>query len=109
MKKGLKIASLALALAMALSCGMVASAEETSQEIPTPKNSKTVKANGDGTYDVSLSFEGSITQETNIKNTTADVVLVADRSPSMNRDGKWDSLKKAVDVLSKKMLPEGNR
>lgn len=107
MKKGLKIASLALALAMALSCGMVASAEETSQEIPTPKNSKTVKANGDGTYDVSLSFEGSVTQETNIKNTTADVVLVADRSPSMNRDGKWDSLKKAVDVLSKKMLPEG--
>lgn len=104
MKKGLKIASLVLALSMALSCGIVASAEETSQEVPAPKNSKTVKANGDGTYDVSLSFEGKVSTERSAG--VADVVLVADRSPSMKSSNKWNSLKKAVNVLTDKILPE---
>lgn len=104
MKKGLKIASLALALSMVLSCGIVASAEETSQEVPAPKNSKTVKANGDGTYDVSLSFEGKVSTETSAG--VADVVLVADRSPSMKSSNKWNSLKNAVNVLTDKILPE---
>lgn len=107
MKKGLKIASLALALSMALSCGMVASAEETAQETPTPENSKTVKANDDGTYDVSLSFEGKVSTETNTKYVTSDVVIVADRSPSMEDNNKWDSLKQAVNILTDKILPDG--
>lgn len=104
MKKGLKIASLVLALSMALSCGIVASAEETAQEVPAHKNSKTVKANGDGTYDVSLSFEGKVSTEKSAS--MADVVLVADRSPSMDLFDKWDSLKQAVNVLTDKILPE---
>lgn len=106
MRKSLKITSLAVAMSMALGFGAVASAEETTGDIPAPQNSKTVKANDDGTYDVALSFEGKVSTETNVKFTTSDVVIVADRSPSMNRDGKWDSLTQAVDVLVDKILPD---
>lgn len=111
MKKGLKIASLVMAMSLALSCGIAVSAEEAVQEAPVPKNSKTVKANGDGTYDIALSFEGKISTERSIN--SADVVLIADRSGSMNSNTissdpniktSWDSLKNAVNILSDKIL-----
>ena len=114
MKKGLKIASLVMAISLALSCGIVVSAEEAVQEAPVPKNSKTVKANDDGTYDVALSFEGKVNTEKSTS--SADVVLIADRSGSMNNDTissnpnietRWDALKNAVDVLSDKILMDG--
>lgn len=107
MRKSLKITSLAVAMSMALGFGAVASAEETTGDVPAPKNSKTVKANDDGTYDIALSFEGNVSTETSTKFTTSDVVIVADRSPSMEYDDKWDSLKQAVDVLADKILPDG--
>lgn len=114
MKKGLKIASLVMAMSLALSCSIAVSAEEAVQEAPVPKNSKTVKANDDGTYDVALSFEGKVNTEKSTS--SADVVLIADRSGSMNNDTissnpnietRWDALKNAVDVLSDKILMDG--
>lgn len=115
MKKGLKITSLALAMSMALGCGIVVSAEETTEETPTPQMSKTVKANDDGTYDVELSVKGSVSTETSVKYTQSDVVIIADHSGSMSSSTsssnpdiltRWDSLENAVGILADKVLAE---
>ena len=46
-----------------------------------PRSSKTVKANGDGTYDITLEIEGVSSQKTDV--TKANVVVVYDTSGSM--------------------------
>lgn len=115
MKKGLKITSLALVMSMALGCGIVASADEGTEEVPAPAMSKTVKANEDGSYDVEISVKGSVSTETSVKYTQSDVVIIADHSGSMdsyttssNSDirTRWDSLENAVGILADKVLAE---
>lgn len=108
MRKGLKLTSLIVAASVALGFGVVASAAE---EIPAPQNSKTVNANDDGTYDVSLSVVGSVDTQVSTESVSSDVVLIADRSGSMDDTDsgditRWESLKNAVDVLTEKVLPE---
>ncbi len=53
--------------------------EQPAGEVPASK--KTVKSNGDGTYDITLEIEGKSSTETTV--TEADVVLVYDMSASM--------------------------
>lgn len=110
MKKNLKLTSAALALSMLFSVNAVATASATDtskDDVPAPKNSKAVRANEDGTYDVAVSFEGNVDTEVSTTVYASDVVLIADRSGSMS-GSRWESLKDAVDVLTSKMLPENS-
>ncbi|MBQ7802554.1 hypothetical protein IJ380_01680 [Candidatus Saccharibacteria bacterium] len=55
-----------------------------------PKSSKTVKANGDGTYDITLEIEGK--SSTSQTGGGANVVIVMDTSASMSEYFSWHNI-----------------
>ena len=78
-----------------------------------PEHHKTIQANGDGTYDLTLSVTGDV--EESQTSTPVDVVVVVDCSTSMNegiggRDGRsrMQAAHDAVSSLANKLLTEQN-
>lgn len=78
-----------------------------------PEHHKTIKANGDGTYDLTLSVTGD--SEESQTSTPIDVVVVVDTSTSMNEGiGGWDRKSRmeaahdAVSSLANSLLTEAN-
>lgn len=71
-----------------------------------PKSLKTVKANGDGTYDITLEIEGVSSEQTEA--TKANVVVVLDTSGSMSGQTPYGSrlqvAKDAINGLASQLL-----
>lgn len=63
-----------------------ATAAATDAELGVPAHSKTVKANGDGTYTISLNVTGDSQESSEQNRQPIDIVVVADTSGSMNED-----------------------
>ncbi len=61
---------------------LTAFAEESTNPIGVPKNSKTVTPNGDGTYDITIKIDGVSSEQDEA--TKANVVVVLDTSGSMD-------------------------
>lgn len=116
MKKWKQALALVLALVMALSLMALPSfaegeetggAESTQPEWPNEgaiqlnKEAKPVQGK-DGVYEITLTIEGK-----NYK-TTSDVVLVIDKSGSMNDDDKLRDTKKAAIAFGEKLLTKGS-
>lgn len=116
MKKWKQALALVLALVMALSLVALPSfaegeetggAESTQPEWPNEgaiqlnKEAKPVQGK-DGVYEITLTIEGK-----NYK-TTSDVVLVIDKSGSMNDDDKLRDTKKAAIAFGEKLLTKGS-
>ncbi len=80
----------------------------------TPIHSKYVEANGDGTYDLTLNVRGDAAEFSGREHRPADVVLVVDKSGSMNQqvDGtgktRWQVVKHAATTLTRQLLTQGN-
>ncbi|WP_163196650.1 DUF7604 domain-containing protein [Bifidobacterium platyrrhinorum] len=66
--------------------GGTATAAATDAELGVPAHSKTVKANGDGTYTISLNVTGDSQESSEQTRQPIDIVVVADTSGSMNED-----------------------
>lgn len=67
--------------------------------LPAPGHTKKAVSNGDGTYDLSLDVSGSIGSEA--KKIPLDVVMIIDKSNSMNDDNKLTTVKRAATNLVK--------
>lgn len=65
--------------------------------LPAPGHTKKAVSNGDGTYDLSLDVSGSIGSEA--KKVPLDVVMIIDRSGSMDDDKKLTTVKSAAKKL----------
>ena len=65
--------------------------------LPAPGHTKKAVSNGDGTYDLSLDVSGSIGSEA--KKVPLDVVMIIDKSNSMNDDNKLTTVKSAAKKL----------
>ena len=72
--------------------------------LPAPGHTKKAVSNGDGTYDLSLDVSGSIGSEA--KKIPLDVVMIIDKSNSMNDDNKLTTVKSAATNLVKTL--DGN-
>ena len=67
--------------------------------LPAPGHTKKAVSKGDGTYDLSLDVSGSIGSEA--KKIPLDVVMIIDKSNSMNDDNKLTTVKSAATNLVK--------
>ena len=65
--------------------------------LPAPGHTKKAVSKGDGTYDLSLDVSGSIGSEA--KKVPLDVVMIIDKSNSMNDDNKLTTVKSAAKKL----------
>ena len=65
--------------------------------LPAPGHTKKAVSKGDGTYDLSLDVSGSIGSEA--KKVPLDVVMIIDKSNSMNNDNKLTTVKSAAKKL----------
>ena len=65
--------------------------------LPAPGHTKKAVSNGDGTYDLSLDVSGSIGSEA--KKIPLDVVMIIDRSGSMNDNERIKKVQKAANKL----------
>lgn len=74
-------AAFAVACALALSVGSVALAADSSVNLGEPLHTKTLVANGDGTYDLTLDVTGK--SQASSEKTKANVVVIVDTSGSM--------------------------
>lgn len=64
------------------------------ETLRTLSKSKTVVSNGDGTYDLNLTISGAVGSINNPAK--MDILLIIDRSGSMNDNGKMTSVKNAI-------------
>ncbi|PJM73964.1 hypothetical protein CS006_02085 [Bifidobacterium primatium] len=101
------VVSIATFGTMAIAGASVASATETTATLPQPESSKTVTPNGDGTYTMKLSVTGKTAEDSAVKTTPADIVLVVDKSNSM-KGKRFDTAKKAATDLANKLLTADN-
>ncbi|WP_163198310.1 MULTISPECIES: Spy0128 family protein [Bifidobacterium] len=101
------VVSIATFGTMAIAGASVASATETTATLPQPESSKTVTPNGDGTYTMKLSVTGNTAEDSTVKTTPADIVLVVDKSNSMKGE-RFDTAKTAATGLAKKLLTADN-
>lgn len=102
------IVSVATLGTMAIAGVGMASAQEESVTLPQPQAEKTVSANDDGTYKMTLSVTGQTAKDSSQKVTPADIVLVVDKSRSM-KGNRFTTVKTAATNLADKLLTEANK
>lgn len=100
-------------LALGIATPTAALAENAGSVVDrTPAHSKTIKDNGNGTYDLTLSVTGDTEQSSSA--TPVDVVLVVDVSSSMNEVDGWFGKSRmkaahdAVEALANELLTAQN-
>ncbi|MBW3087575.1 VWA domain-containing protein [Bifidobacterium sp. 82T24] len=92
---------------LAIAGAGVASATETTAALPQPESSKTVTRNNDGTYTMKLSVTGKTAEDSVTKTTPTDIVLVVDKSNSMEGN-RFNTAKNAATGLANKLLTADN-
>ena len=79
---GITAALMCLSMVSALPAAVINVSAETNLDLGAPAHNKTLTSNGDGTYNLSLSVKGE--SKASSDKTTADVVIIFDRSGSMD-------------------------
>lgn len=99
-----------LVAVISLVCGLAATGlfapQQAWAELGEPAHSKTVEANSDGTYTITLDVTGN--SEASTVHQPVDVVLVLDTSGSMEEGGRLQNVQTASNTLINQLLTREN-